>query len=72
MSGEGGGIVGNANDQGAAIFGEVVDAIGNGDSDGIGAEVVIIDATWSTLPTTAGIFEVAQQFAFLTVDADDG
>lgn len=63
--------MGNANDQGAAIFGEIVDAIGNGDSDRIGAEVVIIDATGSALPTTAGIFEVAHEFTLFAVDADN-
>jgi hypothetical protein len=56
MSGEGGGIVGNTNDQGAAIFGEVVDAIGNGDPDGIGAEVVIIDATGGYAPNDSRDF----------------
>ena len=44
MSGKGGGIVGNANHQSTAIFHYIVNPIGNGDPDGIGAEVVIIDA----------------------------
>ena len=45
MSGKGGGIVGNADHQSAAIFQNIINSIGDGDPDGIGAEVVIIDAT---------------------------
>jgi hypothetical protein len=71
MSGESGRIVRNADDQGAAILVDVIDPIGNGDAEGIGAEVVIIHATRGTLPATAGILEVADQFPFLAVDADD-
>jgi hypothetical protein len=44
MSGKGGGIVGNADHQSTAIFRNIVNPIGNSDPDGIGAEVVIIDA----------------------------
>jgi hypothetical protein len=59
MSGEGGRIVGNADDKGAAVFGDVVDAIGNGDADGIIAEVVIKDAARITFPAPTGVFEAA-------------
>jgi hypothetical protein len=34
MSGKGGRVVGDTHDEGAAIFGDVVNAIGNGDPDG--------------------------------------
>src|ERR1700683_3790030 len=44
MSGKGGGIVGNADHQSSAIFQNIINSIGDGDPDGIGAEVVIIDA----------------------------
>ena len=50
MSGKGGGIVGNANHQSTAIFQNIVNPIGNGDPDGISAEVVIIDATGGQIP----------------------
>jgi hypothetical protein len=72
MSGKGGSVMGNANDEGTAIFDNVVNSIRNGDPNGIGAEVVIIDATRGRFPTTARIFEIADEFAFLAVDADDG
>src|ERR1700691_1975236 len=72
MSGKGGGIVGNANHQSTAIFHYIVNPIGNGDPDGIGAEVVIIDATRGGFPTAARIFKIADEFAFFAVHADDG
>ena len=72
MSGKGGSVMGNANDEGTAIFENIVNSIRNGDPNGIGAEVVIIDATWDSFPTAARIFEIADEFAFLAVDADDG
>ncbi len=46
--------------------------IRNGDPNGIGAEVVIIDATWDRFPTSARIFEIADELTFFAVDADDG
>src|SRR5208282_3781482 len=55
MSGKGGGIVGNADHQSPAIFHNIVNPIRNSDPDGIGAEVVIIDATWGRFPTTSRI-----------------
>lgn len=72
MSGEGGCVVGNADHQSAPIFMDIVDAVRDGDTDGIGTEIMIIDAPRGTVPTTAGVFEVAYQFAFLAVDADNG
>ena len=72
MSGKGGSVMGNANDEGTAIFHNIVNPIRNGDPHGIGAEVVIIDATRGRFPTTARIFEIADELAFLAVDADDG
>jgi len=59
-------------DEGAAIFGDVVDAVGDGDADGVGAEVVVKDAAGAAFPTATRIPEVADQFALLGVDADDG
>src|ERR1700730_14495886 len=72
MSGKGGSVMGNANDQGTAIFHNIVNPIRNSDPNGIGAEVVIIDATWDRFPTAARIFEIADELAFFTVHADDG
>src|ERR1700681_3084026 len=72
MSGKGGSVMGNANDEGTAIFHNIVNSIRNSDPNGIGAEVVIIDATRGRCPTTAGVFEIANKLALLAVDADDG
>ena len=69
MSGKGGTVMGNANDEGAAIFHNIVNPIRNGDPNGIGAEVVIIDATRGRFPTTARIFEIADELALLAVIA---
>src|ERR1035441_7199995 len=71
MSGESGGVVRNADHQGAAIFMDIVNSIWNGDADGIGAEVVVEDAARSAFPTTARVLEVTHQFALLAVHADD-
>ena len=72
MSGEGGGVVGNADHQSTAIFRDIVNPVRNGDPDGIGAEVVIVNTTRGRFPTTARIFEITDEFAFLAVHADDG
>ena len=45
---------------------------GNGDANGVGAEVVVKDAAGTALPTAACIPEVADQFALFGIDADDG
>ena len=72
MSGKGGSVMGNAHDEGTAIFDTIVNPIRNGDPNGIGAEVVIIDATRGGFPTAARIFKIADEFAFFAVHADDG
>ena len=72
MSGKGGGIVGNANHQSTAVFHNIVNPIRNSNPDGIGSEVVIIDATRGGFPTAARIFKIADEFAFFAVHADDG
>jgi hypothetical protein len=62
----------NTHDEGAAIFSDVVDAIGNGDADGVGAEIVVKNAAWTAFPAAACIPEITDQFALLGIDADDG
>ena len=64
--------MGNADDKSATVFGEVINPIGNRDTDGVGAEVVIENTARTAFPTLAWIFEVADQLAFLGVHADDG
>lgn len=56
VSGESGSVVGNADDKGATVFREVVNPIGNGDANGIGAEVMIENTAWMAFPALARIF----------------
>ena len=51
---------------------EIVNAIGEGDARGEGAEVMVVDLGGNALPFHAAILEVAHQFPLLGVDADDG
>ena len=48
-----GGIVGGADDHEAAIGAQVVDAVGDGDAVGLGAEVVVVDGLWRSFPSGA-------------------
>jgi hypothetical protein len=71
MGGEGRRVVGDADADGAAVVGRVVNAIGDAHPAGVGAEVVIVHQNGQTIPFGAGVFEVADQFALLAIDADD-
>ena len=55
----------------ASIGEQVIDTIRDCDANGIGTEIVIIDAYRRTVPLDAIVPEVADQFSFLSVDADD-
>ena len=72
MGGESRRVVRNADADSAAVVRRIVNAVGDADSAGIGAEVMIVDPDRRAIPFGAGVFEVADQFAFLTVNADDG
>src|SRR5204863_9964376 len=72
MGGEGRGVMRDADTNGAAVVGWIINAVGDADPAGIGAEVVIVHQNGRAVPFGAGVFEVADQFAFLAVDADDG
>ena len=56
----------------SSIGEQIVDAVRDGDAGGVGAEVVVVDQTGRKIPARAGILEVANQFALLGVDANDG
>jgi hypothetical protein len=51
---------------------QIVDTVRDGDTGGIRAEIVVVDQTGRQIPTRAGIPEVADQFAFLGIHANDG
>ena len=72
MSGEGRRIMRDADAYSAAVVRRVVNAVGDAHPAGIGAEVVIVYPNWGAIPFGAGVFEVADHFTFLAVDADDG
>ena len=70
MSGEGGGIVRDSEKDGAAIGQQIVDAVRNSHTGGVGAEVVVVDQHRSAIPLNPGVFEVAHQFALLGIHTD--
>ena len=71
VSGESGGIVRNANDDGPAVVDGLIDAIRDSDTQSVGEEIVIIDEAGLPVPTGPGVFKVADDFAFLGVHAND-
>ena len=71
MSGEGGGVVRDADENGSAVRLWVIDAVGDGYPGGIGAKIVIVHAERRTIPFGSGVLEVADQFPFLGIHADD-
>jgi len=72
VSREGRCVVRETNDNGTAVGERLVDTVGDGHADGVGTEVVIMDGPGLPIPTGAGVFEVADQFALFSIDADDG
>jgi hypothetical protein len=72
VSGEGGCVMGDADHDGASIGEQIIDAVRDGDARGIGAEVVIVDPAGRQIPARPGIFEIANQFTFFGIDANDG
>ena len=63
--------MGGADDHEAAVGGQVIDAVGDGDAVGEGAEVVVVDGMRGSFPSGAVVLEIADQFPLLGVDADD-
>ena len=64
--------MGDTDHQSASIVVHIVNAVRDGDADGIGAEIVIVNAPRGAFPAALRIFEVAHQFALLAIDADNG
>jgi len=62
----------DADHDGPSIGEEIIDAVRDGDASGIRAEVVIVDQAGRQILARAGIFEIADQFALLGIDADEG
>ena len=56
VSSESRSVVRDADDNGTAIGDGLVDAVRDGNTDGIGAEVVIMNGPGSVVPTSAMVF----------------
>lgn len=72
VDGEGGRVMRGAYEDRASVGEQVINAIRDRDADRIGTEIVVIDAHWGAVPFDAIVFEVADQFSLLGIDADDG
>ena len=72
MCGEGRRIVRDADADGTTVVWLVVNAVGDADAAGIGGEVVIVHQNRRAIPFGSRALEIADQFAFLGVDADAG
>ena len=62
----------DAHENRASVGEQVIDTIRDRDAAGIGTEIAIIDAHWRVVPLHTIVLEVAGQFSFFGVDADDG
>ena len=72
VGGEGWRVMRDADEDRASVGEQVIDTVRDRDADGIGTEIVIIDAHRRAIPLDAIVLEVADQFSFFGVDADDG
>ena len=61
VDGERRGVGGLADEDGAGIGAGVVDAVGDGEAVGVGAEVVVVDEFEAAVPFGAGIAERADE-----------
>jgi len=66
------GVMRDAYEDRASVGEQVIDTVGDRDADGIGTEIVIVDANGRAVPLDAIVFEVANQLSFFSVDADNG
>ena len=71
MGGEGRGVVGDADTNHTPVVRGIVDAVGDTHPARVGEEIVIVDPHGRAVPFRAGVFEVADHFPFLAIDADD-
>jgi len=69
---EGGCVMRDTHHDGPSIGEEIIDAVRDGDAGGVRAEIVVVDQSGRQIPTRAGILEVADQFALLGIDANNG
>ena len=72
MRGESRGVVRDANDDRTTVDNGLINAIRNGNANSVGQKIVIVDSPGFAVPTGSGAFKVADQFAFLGINANDG
>jgi len=72
VRGKGGGVMRDAYEDRASVGEQIIDAVRDRDADGIGTEIVIIDAHGRSVPLDAIVFEIADQFSLFGIDADNG
>ena len=72
VGGEGCRVMRDAYEDRAAVGEQIIDTIRDRDANGIGTEIVIIDAHGRAIPLDAIVLEVADQFSLFGIDADDG
>ena len=68
---KGGSVMRDAHHDRPPIGEQIVDTVRDGNTGGIRAEIVVVDQAGRQIPTRAGVLEVADQFAFLGVNAND-
>ena len=71
VDGEEGRVGGDADGDEAAVGQRVVDAVGDGQAGGMGAEVVIVDRDRGRFPAHAGVAEASDQLFLLAVDTEN-
>ena len=72
VRGKRGCVMRDAHHDRSSIREQVIDSVWDGNTGGIRAEIVVVDQAGRQIPAQAGVFEVADQFAFFGVDANDG
>ena len=72
VGGESGRVMRDAYEDRASVGEQVIDTIRDRDANGIGTEIVIIDAYRRAVPLDAVVLKVADQFSLFGIDADDG
>ena len=72
VGGKGCRVMGDAYEDRTSVGEQVIDTIRDRDADGVGTEIVIIDAFGRAIPLHPIVLEVADQFSFFGIDADHG
>ena len=72
VGGKGCRVMGDAYEDCASVGEQVIDTVRDRDADGVGTEIVIIDAHGRAVPLHPVVLEVADQFSLFGIDTDHG